>query len=75
MFLTKKNLWNHIDRTSPKPTVTEASTSTDKAKLAQWITDDAKTITWILGSVEPQFVLPLRIYKNARDLGTSEKGL
>ena len=53
IFLKGNNLWGHIDGSSAKPSNKEAD------KFVQWEIDDAKIMSWILSSVEQQFVSPL----------------
>lgn len=60
MFLTGKALWDHIDGATSKPTNT--------TKSAQWITNDAKIISWILSTVDLQIVLHLRPHKTAKGM-------
>ncbi|KAL6965390.1 hypothetical protein U1Q18_052463 [Sarracenia purpurea var. burkii] len=55
-----KELWGHIDGSEPAPT--------ELPKLAQWKVKDARVMSWILGSVDPQIVLYLRPYKTAKSM-------
>ena len=55
-----KELWGHIDGSSVAPE--------DKVQRASWESKDARVMSWILGSVDPQINLNLRSFKNARDM-------
>ncbi|XP_068639293.1 uncharacterized protein [Aristolochia californica] len=55
-----KELWGHLDRSDPAPLEAKV--------LSKWTVKDARVMTWILGSVEPYFVLNLRPYKNAANM-------
>eukprot|EP00268_Persea_americana_P035601 TRINITY_DN3509_c3_g1_i2.p1 TRINITY_DN3509_c3_g1~~TRINITY_DN3509_c3_g1_i2.p1 ORF type:complete len:359 (+),score=43.10 TRINITY_DN3509_c3_g1_i2:418-1494(+) len=61
IYLEGKELWAHIDGSDPKP-------ETDDKKILAWKTKDAKIKTWLLGSVEPHFILNLRPCQAARDM-------
>eukprot|EP00268_Persea_americana_P031226 TRINITY_DN30329_c0_g1_i4.p1 TRINITY_DN30329_c0_g1~~TRINITY_DN30329_c0_g1_i4.p1 ORF type:complete len:138 (-),score=19.17 TRINITY_DN30329_c0_g1_i4:6-374(-) len=54
-------LWAHIDGSEPKP-------EEDDKKILAWKTKDAKIKTWLLGSVDPCFILNLRPCKTAREM-------
>lgn len=54
-------MWGHISRSDPKP-------KDDEKKRAKWNTKDAKIKTWILGSVEPHFIINLRLHKTAQEM-------
>ena len=54
-------MWGHIDGSDPKP-------KTDNKAISKWETKDAQIMTWILRSVDPQFILNLQPYKNAKDM-------
>lgn len=41
---------------------------TESTKLKQWTINDAKIMSWILNSVEPQISINLRPYETARDM-------
>ncbi|KAJ9678122.1 hypothetical protein PVL29_022883 [Vitis rotundifolia] len=55
LFVKGKELWGHIDGSSPAPHNAEA--------LFKREIKDARVMTWILSSVEPHLVLNLRPYK------------
>ncbi|KAF8409806.1 hypothetical protein HHK36_005885 [Tetracentron sinense] len=57
LFLGQE-LWGHIDGSDPA--------RTEIPKLAQWTVKDARVMSWILGSVDPQIFLNLRPYKTAK---------
>ena len=57
---------NHIDGTASRPIVSKESY--DTTKLSEWEVDDAKIMTWILRSVDQQFILNLRPYKTAKGM-------
>ncbi|KAH0740465.1 hypothetical protein KY290_033508 [Solanum tuberosum] len=58
LFVTGKELWGHIDGSDPAPT--------DTTKLGEWKIQDARVMTWILGSIDPLIVLNLRPDKTAK---------
>ncbi|KAK7245636.1 hypothetical protein RIF29_40484 [Crotalaria pallida] len=60
LFVTGKELWGHIDGTVPTPT--------DATQLAQWKVKDARVMSWLIGSCDPQIVLNLRPYKTAKTM-------
>jgi len=60
LFVKGKELWGHIDGKIPAPT--------DATDLAKWESKDAQIMTWILSSVEPNFILNLRPYNTAKDI-------
>ena len=37
-------------------------------QLAQWVVKEAQIMSWLLGSVEPHFILNLRPYKTAKEM-------
>ena len=41
---------------------------TELPKLAQWQVKDARAMSWILGSIDPQIVLNLKPYKTAKSM-------
>ena len=45
MFLNGKELFHHIDNSTKIPT--------KEKKLAKWKVQDAKVISWLLGTIEP----------------------
>eukprot|EP00268_Persea_americana_P069065 TRINITY_DN9739_c0_g2_i5.p1 TRINITY_DN9739_c0_g2~~TRINITY_DN9739_c0_g2_i5.p1 ORF type:complete len:147 (-),score=9.44 TRINITY_DN9739_c0_g2_i5:184-624(-) len=55
-----KNSGGHLDDSDPKPT--------DKKILAKWEVKDWQIMTWILGSIDPQFILNLHTYKIAKEM-------
>ena len=62
MFVKGKELWGHLDGTLPAPA------ATDSEKLSAWITNDAKIISWILGSVEPHMINNLRSFGTGKEI-------
>ena len=50
-----------MDGFDPKP-------KDDDNKISAWKTKDAKIKTWLLGSVEPHFILNLKPCKSAREM-------
>ena len=60
IYLKGKELWGHIDDSDPTPT--------DEKLLAKWEVKNWQIMTWILGSVEAQFILNLRPYKTAKEM-------
>jgi hypothetical protein len=60
MFLKGKELWRHIDRTSPAPA--------NDAEFSQWETKDARIISWILASIEGHMVNNLRSFGTTREM-------
>ena len=60
IFVTRKDLWGHVDGSSPVP-----DKDTAKVEHAKWTVKDAQGMAWILGSVDPNIVLNLRPYKTA----------
>ncbi|RZC07885.1 Dual specificity protein phosphatase PHS1 isoform B [Glycine soja] len=60
IFVTGKDLWGHVDGSSPVP-----DKDTAKVEHAKWTVKDAQGMAWILGSVDPNIVLNLRPYKTA----------
>lgn len=60
LFVKGKELWGHLDGSDPAPTDVDA--------LSKWEIKDAWVMTWILSSVDPQFILNLRPYKTAADM-------
>jgi macrodomain Ter protein organizer (MatP/YcbG family) len=57
LFVKGKELWGHIDESTPTPQEVEA--------LSKWKIKDARVMTWILSSVEPHLILNLRPYTTA----------
>ncbi|KAI9157667.1 hypothetical protein LWI28_025999 [Acer negundo] len=62
MYVTSKELWGHIDGSTAKPS--------DATQLAQWVEKNAQIMSWLIGSVEPHFILNLRPYKTAEEMWT-----
>lgn len=62
IFLKGKNLWGHIDGSFEKPSNKEAN------KFVQWKINDSKIMSWMLSSVEQQFVVKLRPYKTSKGM-------
>ena len=61
IYLKGKELWGHIDGPDPKP-------REDVKAISTWETKDAKIMTWLLSSVDPQYILNLRPYKSAKGM-------
>ena len=59
-------MWGHVDGSDTKPT-------DDQKAVAKWETKDARIMSWILGSVDPQLILNLRPFKTAKDVELLEK--
>ena len=51
MYVKEKELWGRIDGST-----TKTKESTENTNLAQWETNDARIICWILSSVDTQVV-------------------
>ncbi|XP_071728389.1 uncharacterized protein [Rutidosis leptorrhynchoides] len=64
-FCQGKDLWGHIDGSCPVPTVDGDKNKTEHAK---WEVNDAKVMTWILSSMEPNIVLNLRPFRTAAQM-------
>lgn len=60
IFVTGKDLWGHVDGSTPFP-----DKEKDKVAHAKWVVKDAQVMSWVLGSVDPNIVLNLRPYKTA----------
>lgn len=60
MFLKGKELWGHLDGSSPAPI--------DSNDLRQWEAKDAQIVSWILGSIEVHMVNNLRSFGTAKDM-------
>ncbi|KAA8531721.1 hypothetical protein F0562_006563 [Nyssa sinensis] len=60
LFVMGKELWGHVDGSDPAPT--------DPTKLVQWKVQDARMMTWILGSVDPLLILNLKPHKTAKSM-------
>ena len=58
MFLKGKELLEHIDSSTKIPT--------DKEELAKWEVQDAKVISWLLGTIEPHLIANLRCFTTAQ---------
>ena len=54
-------LWGHVDGTDPIPLE-------DVKAVSKWETKGAPIMTWLLGSVDPQYILNLRPYKTAKGM-------
>lgn len=48
MFVKRKELWDHLDRSPKAPT--------DPKELSSWEGRDAKVASWLLNSIEPHMV-------------------
>ena len=62
IYLKGKELWSHVVD-GEKGALNSESSATTKAT---WATKDAQIMSWILGSVESQFILSLRPHKSAK---------
>lgn len=60
VFVTGKELWGHIDGSTPAPK--------DPSELAQWQIKDARVMSWILGSVDPQIMLTLKPFRTSKGM-------
>ncbi|KAJ8766133.1 hypothetical protein K2173_021650 [Erythroxylum novogranatense] len=60
MFLKGKELWGHIDGSSPTPE--------KETEFSQWEAKDARIISWILGSIEAHMVNNLRSFSRAKEM-------
>ena len=60
MFLKGKELWGHIDGSSPAPT--------EPKDLGQWEAKDARIVSWILGSIEVHMVNNLQSFGTAKEM-------
>ena len=60
MFLKGKELWSHIDGSS--------SALTDAKEVTRWEAKDARIVSWILASIEPQMVNNLRSFNTAKEM-------
>ncbi|XP_014496993.1 uncharacterized protein LOC106758580 [Vigna radiata var. radiata] len=60
IFVTRKDLWGHVDGNTPAP-----DKDKDKVAYAKWAIKDAQVMAWILSSVDSNIVLNLRPYKTA----------
>ena len=54
-------MWGLVSGGDPRPTE-------DDKKTLSWNTKDAKIKTWILDSVEPQYILNLKPYKTSKEM-------
>ena len=61
IYLKGKELWGHVDGTDPKPLE-------DVMAVSKWETKYAQIMTWLLGSVDPQYISNLRSYKTAKGM-------
>ena len=61
VYLEGKEMWGLVSGGDPRPTE-------DEKKILSWNTKDAKIKTWILGSVEPQYILNLKPYKTSKEM-------
>eukprot|EP00268_Persea_americana_P033881 TRINITY_DN33506_c2_g1_i1.p1 TRINITY_DN33506_c2_g1~~TRINITY_DN33506_c2_g1_i1.p1 ORF type:complete len:164 (+),score=11.26 TRINITY_DN33506_c2_g1_i1:338-829(+) len=64
IYLKGKELRGHVDGSDPKP----INDMTNSKAVIKRKTKDAQTMTWILGSVEPQYILNLTTYKIAKGM-------
>ena len=62
IYLKGKELWSHVVD-GEKGALNSESSATTKAA---WATKDAQIMSWILGSMESQFILSLRSHKSAK---------
>ena len=61
LYLEGKELWGHIDGSDTIP-------ADDAKKILSWKTKDAKIKSWILSSVEPNFILYLRPCRISKEM-------
>ena len=61
IYLEGKELWGYMDGSKRKPEDDDKKISTSKTK-------DAQIKTWLLGSVEPHFILNLKPCKSTREM-------
>eukprot|EP00268_Persea_americana_P050880 TRINITY_DN5577_c5_g1_i1.p1 TRINITY_DN5577_c5_g1~~TRINITY_DN5577_c5_g1_i1.p1 ORF type:complete len:110 (-),score=16.22 TRINITY_DN5577_c5_g1_i1:299-628(-) len=61
VYFEGKEMWGFISGFDPKP-------SEDENKILSWNTIDAKIKIWILGFVEPHYILNLKPYKTSKDI-------
>ena len=64
IYLKGKELWGHMDESDPKP----IDDTTDSKVVTKWETKNAHILTWILGTVETQYILNLRPHKKAKGM-------
>ena len=60
MFLKGKELFHHIYNSTQIPI--------DENELAKWEVQDAKVISWLLGTIEPHLVTNLRCFSTTKAL-------
>ncbi|XP_050219954.1 uncharacterized protein LOC126675289 [Mercurialis annua] len=58
-YIKGKELWGHIDG---------STTESSAANKATWAAKDNQIMSWILGSVEPHFILSLRPHRSAKTM-------
>lgn len=61
-FVEGKGLWGYIDGTEIRPDESESK------KFKQWRFDNAKIISWILGSIDANIGIPIRGFKTAAEM-------
>eukprot|EP00268_Persea_americana_P004196 TRINITY_DN11325_c0_g1_i6.p1 TRINITY_DN11325_c0_g1~~TRINITY_DN11325_c0_g1_i6.p1 ORF type:complete len:107 (+),score=13.30 TRINITY_DN11325_c0_g1_i6:503-823(+) len=61
IYLEGKELWGYIGGSESKP-------EDDEKKISAWKTKNAKIKTWLLGFVEPHFILNQKLCKTAREM-------
>ena len=61
LYLEGKELWGFVDGSTKIP-------DEDEKRILSWKTKDAKIKSWVLSSVEPNFILHLRPCKTAKEM-------
>ncbi len=60
MFVKGKESWGHLDESLKAPT--------DSKELRTWESNDAKTVSWLLSSIEPHMVNNLHSFTTAKEM-------
>lgn len=77
VYLKGNEMWGHIDELDPKPTDDKTDSQDpkdpkstydkkDEISVAKKEIKDAQIMSWILGSVDSQFIIHLHPYKTAQ---------
>ncbi|KAK2966538.1 hypothetical protein RJ640_002998 [Escallonia rubra] len=61
-FMEGKGLWGYVDGSEPQPAAIQVK------EAAQWKINNAKVISWILGSVDTSIGIPMRGLHTAKDM-------
>eukprot|EP00268_Persea_americana_P053117 TRINITY_DN5993_c1_g5_i1.p1 TRINITY_DN5993_c1_g5~~TRINITY_DN5993_c1_g5_i1.p1 ORF type:complete len:132 (+),score=14.25 TRINITY_DN5993_c1_g5_i1:436-831(+) len=64
IHLKGKELRGHVDGFDPKPN----DDITDTKAISKWEVKDTQIMIWLLGSVDPQYILNPRPYKTAKGM-------